>query len=148
MRRFATVNALACPQPGQIAFTRQQSPLGLGHAVLVRAHLIGDEPFAVLLADDLILSDTPCLTQLVDAYRQDRRQLVAVIEVPREHTSRYGILDVAKDDGTLVTVKGVVEKPEPAEAPSTLSIIGRYILKPEVFEHLARSAQAPAARSS
>lgn len=125
------------PEPGQIAFTRQQKPLGLGHAVLCARHLIGDEPFAVLLADDLILSSPPCLAQMVAAYAKTGGNLVAVEEVPREHTSRYGILDIAKDDGKLVTVKGVVEKPTPAKAPSTLSIIGRYILEPLVFEHLS-----------
>ncbi len=125
------------PEPGQIAFTRQQKPLGLGHAVLCARHLIGDEPFAVLLADDLILSDRPCLAQMVAAYAKTGGNMVAVEEVPREHTSRYGILDIAKDDGKLVTVKGVIEKPEPAKAPSTLSIIGRYILEPAVFEHLS-----------
>jgi UTP--glucose-1-phosphate uridylyltransferase len=125
------------PEPGQIAFTRQQKPLGLGHAVLCARHLIGDEPFAVLLADDLILSDPPCLRQMTDVRAKIGGSVVGIIEVPREHTNRYGVLDVAKDDGKLVTLKGVVEKPEPAKAPSNLSIIGRYILEPEVFEYLA-----------
>jgi UTP--glucose-1-phosphate uridylyltransferase len=124
-------------EPGQITFTRQQKPLGLGHAVLCARHLIGDEPFAVLLADDLILSERPCLKQMVTAYAKTGGNIVAVEEVPREHTNRYGVLDIAKDDGKLVSVKGVVEKPEPAKAPSTLSIIGRYILEPLVFEHLS-----------
>jgi UTP--glucose-1-phosphate uridylyltransferase len=127
------------PKPGQIAYTRQQEPLGLGHAVLCAKNLIGDEPFAVLLADDLILAETPCLKQMVDAHQKLRGNYVAVLDVPREHTNRYGILDVEDDDGHLVRVKGVVEKPEPAKAPSTLSIIGRYILEPEVFEHLTRT---------
>ncbi len=129
------------PQPGQIAYTRQQEPLGLGHAVLCARNLIGDEPFAVLLADDLILAEKPCLKQMVDAHKQLRGNYVAVMDVPREHTNRYGILDIDEDDGRLVKVKGVVEKPEPAKAPSTLSIIGRYILEPEVFEHLTRTAR-------
>jgi UTP--glucose-1-phosphate uridylyltransferase len=129
------------PGPGQIAYTRQQEPLGLGHAVWCARNLIGDEPFAVLLADDLILADTPCLKQMVDAHAKVAGNYVAVMDVPREHTNRYGILDVAKDDGRLVTVKGVVEKPEPNKAPSTLSIIGRYILQPEVFDHLGRTAR-------
>ncbi|HUK61249.1 MAG TPA: UTP--glucose-1-phosphate uridylyltransferase, partial [Stellaceae bacterium] len=127
------------PQPGQIAYTRQQEPLGLGHAVLCARHLVGDEPFAVLLADDLILADKACLRQMIDAHKKLRGNYVAVMDVPREHTNRYGILDVENDDGHLVRVKGVVEKPEPAKAPSTLSIIGRYILEPEVFEHLTRT---------
>ena len=126
------------PGPGQVAYTRQQEPLGLGHAVWCARHLVGDEPFAVLLADDLVLAETPCLKQLVDAYAETGGNLVAVMDVPREHTGRYGILDVSSDDGHRVEVAGLVEKPDPAVAPSTLSIIGRYILLPEVFGHLAR----------
>jgi UTP--glucose-1-phosphate uridylyltransferase len=138
--QFQTVTSWL-PEPGQIAYTRQQEPLGLGHAVLCAKNLIGNEPFAVLLADDLILSDTPCLKQMVDAYRKVEGNYVAVMDVPREHTNRYGILDIEEDDGHLVRVKGVVEKPDPAAAPSTLSIIGRYILQPEVFGHLARTTR-------
>jgi UTP--glucose-1-phosphate uridylyltransferase len=126
------------PRPGQIAYTRQQVPLGLGHAVWCARNLVGDEPFAVLLADDLILADKPCLTQMVDVHNETDGNVVAVMEVPRDQTNRYGILDVEQDDGRLVKMRGVVEKPEPAKAPSNLSIIGRYILQPEVFEHLAR----------
>jgi len=126
------------PSAGQVAYTRQQQPLGLGHAVLCARNFIGDEPFAVLLADDLILAQEPCLKQMVAAHEATGGNVVAVMEVPREHTNRYGILDVAKDDGRLVTVKGVVEKPKPEDAPSTLSIIGRYILEPDVFHHLSR----------
>ena len=126
------------PGPGQVAYTRQQEPLGLGHAVWCARHLVGDEPFAVLLADDLVLAETPCLKQLVDVYAETGGNLVAVMDVPREHTDRYGILDVSSDDGHGVEVAGLVEKPDPADAPSTLSIIGRYILLPEVFDHLAR----------
>jgi UTP--glucose-1-phosphate uridylyltransferase len=135
--QIAAVNAWM-PKPGQIAYTRQQVPLGLGHAVWCARNLVGDEPFAVLLADDLILADTPCLKQMVDAQSETQGNVVAVMEVPREHTNRYGVLDIDLDDGRLVAVKGVVEKPEPAVAPSNLSIIGRYILQPEVFDHLAR----------
>jgi UTP--glucose-1-phosphate uridylyltransferase len=126
------------PNPGQIAYTRQQLPLGLGHAVWCARHLVGEEPFAVLLADDLILADRPCLSQMVEAQRGTGGNMVAVMEVPREHTNRYGVLDIANDDGKLVAVKGLVEKPDPKVAPSNLSIIGRYLLQPEVFEHLAR----------
>jgi UTP--glucose-1-phosphate uridylyltransferase len=125
------------PRPGQVAYTRQQKPLGLGHAVWCARNLVGDEPFAVLLADDLILAETPCLKQLVEAHASTGGSLVAVMEVPHEHTNRYGVLDIAGDDGRLVAVKGVVEKPDPKVAPSNLSIIGRYILQPEVFDHLA-----------
>ena len=131
------LRSLLC-RPGEIVYTRQQEPLGLGHAVWCARHLVGDEPFAVLLADDLILAETPCLAQMVDAYRETGGNLVAVVDVPREETNRYGILDVARDDGRLAEAKGLVEKPDPAVAPSTLSIIGRYILQPEVFAELER----------
>ena len=125
------------PEPGQIAYTRQQTPLGLGHAVWCARALVGDEPFAVLLADDLMVCDTPCLAQMVEAYTETGGNLAAIIEVPRAQTARYGVLDVVSDDGRLVRAKGVVEKPDPAVAPSTLTIIGRYIIQPEVFGHLA-----------
>jgi UTP--glucose-1-phosphate uridylyltransferase len=129
------------PEPGHIAYTRQQTPLGLGHAVWCARALVGDEPFAVLLADDLMVCKTPCLKQMVEAYEEKGGNLVAVIEVPREHTRRYGVLDVVSDDGRLVRAKGVVEKPKPAVAPSTLTIIGRYIIQPRVFDHLARGVR-------
>jgi UTP--glucose-1-phosphate uridylyltransferase len=129
------------PHPGQIAYTRQQDPLGLGHAVWCARNLVGDEPFAVLLADDLILADTPCLQQMINAYRREEGNYVAVMDVPRAHTNRYGILDIEADDGHTVRARGVVEKPDPAKAPSTLSIIGRYILQPEVFDHLSRTGR-------
>src|SRR5437868_9060275 len=128
------------PPPGRIAYTRQQTPLGLGHAVWCARSLVGDEPFAVLLADDLMVCDTPCLAQMVEAYGKTGGNLAAIIEVPRAHTSRYGVLDVVSDEGRLVRAKGVVEKPDPAEAPSTLTIIGRYIIQPEVFGHLGNAA--------
>jgi UTP--glucose-1-phosphate uridylyltransferase len=124
------------PSPGQISYTRQMKPLGLGHAVWCARHLIGDEPFAVLLADDLVQSNTACLKQMIDLHAEIDGSVVAVVDVPREHTDRYGILDVDYDNGRLVSVKGLVEKPRPADAPSTLSIIGRYILQPEVFDYL------------
>jgi UTP--glucose-1-phosphate uridylyltransferase len=126
------------PKPGQVAYTRQQRPMGLGHAVWCARDLVGDEPFAVLLADDLILGKTPCLKQMVEARARTGGNVVAVMDVPRAQTRRYGVLDVERDDGTLVSVKGVVEKPAPEKAPSTLSIIGRYILEPEVFAQLAQ----------
>jgi UTP--glucose-1-phosphate uridylyltransferase len=122
-----------------VAFTRQQRPLGLGHAVWCARHLVGDEPFAVLLVDDLMVCDPPCLRQMVDAYAETGGNVVAVVEVPREHTSRYGVLDIVEDKGRLVRAKGVVEKPAPEEAPSNLTIIGRYIIQPEVFGHLERT---------
>ncbi len=118
---------------GKLFYTRQQQPLGLGHAVWCARKLVGDEPFAVLLPDDVVLAGTPCLQQMVEAYNEVGGNIVAVVDVPREHTNRYGILDVASDDGRLAAVKGLVEKPKPEVAPSTLSIIGRYILQPELF---------------
>ena len=124
------------PAAGDIAYTRQQAPLGLGHAVWCARHLVGDEPFAVLLVDDLMVGEPPCLKQMIDAYGETGGNLVAVVEVPREETRRYGVLDVVSDDGRLVQAKGVVEKPDPAAAPSTLTIIGRYIIQPEIFAHL------------
>ena len=123
-------------QPGSIATVRQQVPLGLGHAIWCARAFIGDDPFAILLPDDLVLSKTPCLKQLADAYRETGGNVVAVTEVPREQTNRYGILEIGKDDGHLVEVTGLVEKPAPADAPSNLSIIGRYVLMPEVIGYL------------
>jgi UTP--glucose-1-phosphate uridylyltransferase len=128
-------------RPGQISSTRQQKPLGLGHAVWCARNFIADEPFVVILADDLILAEPGCLAQMVEAYNEVGGNLVAVEDVPREQTRRYGILDVVEDDGNLVRAKGLVEKPDPAAAPSTLSIIGRYILQPEVFTHLDSQEQ-------
>lgn len=126
------------PEPGQISYTRQQKPLGLGHAVWCARYHIHDEPFAVLLADDLILAKPGCLKQMLEIYDDVGGNVVAVEDVPKEHTDRYGILDVVEDDGRLARAKGLVEKPEPDAAPSTLSIIGRYILQPEVFLELDR----------
>lgn len=125
-------------EPGSLLTVRQQVPHGLGHAIWCARAFIGDEPFAILLPDDLILSETPCLKQLADAYTQTGGNVVAVVEVPREHTNRYGILKTGADDGRLVEVRGLVEKPAPHEAPSTLSIIGRYVLMPEVIAHLGK----------
>jgi UTP--glucose-1-phosphate uridylyltransferase len=125
-------------EPGSLLTVRQQVPHGLGHAVWCARAFIGDEPFAILLPDDLILSETPCLQQLAEVYANTGGNVVAVVEVPREHTNRYGILHTGADDGRLVEIKGLVEKPAPHEAPSTLSIIGRYILMPEVIAHLEK----------
>ena len=125
------------PDPGQITYTRQMDPLGLGHAVWCARKYIDDEPFAVLLADDLVLASKPCLQQLIESYQITPGNIVAAMDVLPEHTNRYGILDVEKDEGQLVSVKGLVEKPLRANAPSNLAIIGRYILMPEVFNHLA-----------
>lgn len=121
---------------GTIAYTRQQEPLGLGHAVWCARNLVGDEPFAVLLADDLVKAEEPCLAQMIEIYNEVGGNVVAVMDVPREHTRRYGVLDVVEDDGKLARAQGLVEKPEPDVAPSNLSVIGRYVLQPEVFHEL------------
>jgi len=131
------------PPAGQIAYTRQREPLGLGHAVWCARNFIDNEPFAVLLADDLILAEKPVLKQMVEAFNETGGNIVAVMDVPRAHTNRYGILDVAHDDGRLIAAKGMIEKPSPDKAPSTASVVGRYILMPRVFDHL--SAQQPGA---
>ncbi len=129
----------ATQQPaGSVVYTRQPEPLGLGHAVRCAAKLVGGEPFAVLLADDLVLAEKPCLAQMVEVHAETGGNVVAVMDVPRAQTSRYGVLDVVSDDGRLAKAQGLVEKPKPEEAPSTLSIIGRYILQPEVMTELAQ----------
>ncbi|MEC8174904.1 MAG: UTP--glucose-1-phosphate uridylyltransferase GalU [Pseudomonadota bacterium] len=125
-------------EPGQISYTRQMDPMGLGHAVWCARKHVGNEPVAVLLADDLIMSKAPCLGQLIDVHKETGGNVVAVEEVPDEQTDRYGVLDIDSDDGTRASVRGLVEKPDPSEAPSRLVIIGRYVLMPEVFEHLAK----------
>jgi UTP--glucose-1-phosphate uridylyltransferase len=126
------------PPPGSLSYTRQQEPLGLGHAVWCARHLVGDEPFAVFLVDELMLSEKPCMTQVVDLYNQRGGCIFALAEVPDEDTNKYGIVDVAADDGRVIDIQGMVEKPEPAAAPSNLCIIGRYVLQPEVFAYLGR----------
>jgi UTP--glucose-1-phosphate uridylyltransferase len=126
------------PEPGNVIFTRQQAPLGLGHAIWCARHIVGNEPFAVILADDLVKSKTPCIRQLVDAHADNPgHNFVAVMDVPRSDTRKYGILDVEWEKGALAKARGLVEKPAPEEAPSTLSIIGRYILQPSIFDILS-----------
>ena len=122
---------------GQLFCTRQPRPLGLGHAVWCARKLVGDEPFAILLPDDVVNHDTGCLRQMIETYNQHGGNVVAVKDVPQQETSKYGILDIDTDNGKTVSIKGLVEKPKPEDAPSTLSIIGRYILQPEVFNYLA-----------
>jgi UTP--glucose-1-phosphate uridylyltransferase len=123
-------------EPGQYVYVRQSVPLGVGHAIWCARGLINSEPVAVLLPDDLILSETPCVKQLLDVYRKVGGNVIAVESVPREETARYGVIDAAGDEGTVIEAKGIVEKPAPDDAPSTLAVIGRYILQPEVFEAL------------
>ena len=121
---------------GAIAYTRQNQPLGLGHAVWCARRLLGDEPFAVLLPDDVIAAETPCLQQMVEAHAETGGNMVAAMEVPDKMISSYGVLDVKEDMGSVVSVKGMVEKPPREAAPSNLAVIGRYILTPKVMENL------------
>jgi UTP--glucose-1-phosphate uridylyltransferase len=121
---------------GAIAYVRQREALGLGHAVWCARRLVADEPFAVILPDDVIAGDPPCLAQMVEAYEKTGANMVAAMEVPYEKASAYGVLDVEEDMGALVRAKGMVEKPKPEDAPSNLAVIGRYILTPKIFENL------------
>ena len=121
---------------GAIAYIRQHKALGLGHAVWCARRLIGNEPFAVVLPDDVIAAEKPCLQQMVEAYDETGGNIVATMEVPPEKASSYGVLDVHKDMGQLVKVKGLVEKPPAGQAPSNLAVIGRYILNPSVLRSL------------
>lgn len=121
---------------GEIAYIRQREALGLGHAVWCARRLVGDEPFAVILTDDVIAAERPVLAQMVDAYQQTGGNIVAAMEVAPSKASAYGLLDIKEDMGSLVSVKGMVEKPEPEDAPSNLAVIGRYILTPEIMRNL------------
>ena len=127
----------SCEIPeGKLHLAYQDEPLGLGHAIWCARDFVGDEPFAIMLPDDVVLAEKGCLTQMIEIYDKSGGNLVAVMDVPKEDTGKYGILDVHSDDGKLADIKGLVEKPDPKDAPSTLSIIGRYILQPEIFEKL------------
>ncbi len=126
---------------GAIAYVRQNRPLGLGHAVWCARRLVGDEPFAVILTDDVIDAEKPCLAQMMEAYEETGGNIVAAMEVPHERTAAYGVLDLSEDMGSLVRVKGMVEKPKPEDAPSNLAVIGRYILTPQVMQNLNMKKQ-------
>ncbi|AXI56543.1 UTP--glucose-1-phosphate uridylyltransferase (plasmid) [Pseudoseohaeicola sp. NH-UV-7] len=123
-------------ESGAIAYIRQHKALGLGHAVWCARRLIADEPFAVILPDDVIAAEKPCLQQMVEAYHETGGNMVAAMEVPPEKASSYGVLDVQDDMGSMVSVKGMVEKPAAGQAPSNLAVIGRYILAPSVLQRL------------
>lgn len=123
---------------GAIAYIRQHKPLGLGHAVWCARRLVGNEPFAVILPDDIIAADKPCLKQMVEAYEETGGSMVATMEVSPEKTSSYGVLDVESQSGDVVKVKGMVEKPAAGTAPSNLAVIGRYILSPKIMQNLNR----------
>lgn len=128
---------------GTIAYLRQHKALGLGHAVSCARKMIGDEPFAVILPDDVIAAEKPCLQQMVEAHAETGGAMVATMEVSPEQASSYGVLDIAGQDGRIVKVSGMVEKPPMGTAPSNLAVIGRYILTPQVlknFDHIGRGA--------
>ena len=124
--------------PGSVIYVRQQQPAGLGHAVWCARHLVGDEPVAILLADDLIKGRS-CMKEMVDAY--DGGNMVAVMDVPRDQTGAYGIVTLGKTHGQKVDIAGLVEKPMPADAPSTTAVVGRYIISPSVFDTLGLQEQ-------
>ncbi|WP_458792040.1 UTP--glucose-1-phosphate uridylyltransferase GalU [Yoonia sp. MH D7] len=121
---------------GAIAYMRQHRPLGLGHAVWCARRLVGNEPFAVILPDDVIAAEKPCLQQMIEAYAETGGSMVATMEVAPEKTSAYGVLDISGQNGPVVNVRGMVEKPPLGEAPSNLAVIGRYILSPKIMQNL------------
>jgi UTP--glucose-1-phosphate uridylyltransferase len=139
LRQVRAISDLA-----QVAYVRQKEQLGLGHAVLMAKDLIGHEPFAVILPDDVVVADRPCIGQLIHAYHQTHSSVVAVMEVPPAETSRYGIIAAEPsedplDHGRLHKVRALVEKPPPGEAPSNLAVIGRYVLTPKIFDKLEQT---------
>jgi UTP--glucose-1-phosphate uridylyltransferase len=137
LRQIRAISDLA-----QVYYVRQKEQLGLGHAVLCAKDLVGHEPFAVILSDDVVVGERPCIGQLVHAYEKTHSSVVAVMEVPKEETSRYGVIagePADPSDPRLYKVSGLVEKPDPADAPSNLAIIGRYILTPKIFDKLEQT---------
>ncbi len=124
------------PEGVSCIYIRQGVPLGLGHAVLCARPAVGDEPFFVHLADDLIDSEEACLKQLAEDYAKHGSSIVAVEDVPAENTSSYGIVDIKDNDAKSQPIDGIVEKPQPADAPSTKAVVGRYLLTPEIFDKL------------
>jgi UTP--glucose-1-phosphate uridylyltransferase len=137
LRQIRAISDLA-----QVAYVRQKEQLGLGHAVLVTKELVGHEPFAVILSDDVVIGQRPCIGQLLHAYQETHCSVVAVTEVPPSETSRYGIIGADKvgdDDSRLFKINEVVEKPSPEKAPSNLAIIGRYVLTPKIFDKLEQT---------
>ncbi len=127
------------PKTGTIIYTRQNEPLGLGHAIWCARDIVGNEPFAVLLADDLIKSDVPVLSQMMTKFDKLQSSIAAVMEVEKDKTDQYGILDAVPIDNDIVKVNAMIEKPAPEKAPSNLAIIGRYILTPEIFKLLGKN---------
>jgi UTP--glucose-1-phosphate uridylyltransferase len=132
----------ALPEAGTVSFTRQQSPLGLGHAVWCAREIVGNEPFALLLPDVLVQHERGCLAQMIDAAQtlEPNANIIAVEEVPTERVQMYGVVGVGPSKGKAFSITKMVEKPKPSEAPSNLSITGRYILQPEIFGILEKQA--------
>ncbi|MDV6344329.1 UTP--glucose-1-phosphate uridylyltransferase GalU [Nitrosomonas sp. Is37] len=124
------------PKDINCVYIRQSEPLGLGHAVLCAQPVIGDEPFAVLLADDLIDAEPPVIKQMIQAYDYNRCSVISVQQVPKEETSSYGIVESKYRDESLEWISRIVEKPKPEDAPSTLAVVGRYVFTPRIFHHL------------
>jgi len=127
------------PEAGEMSFVRQMAPLGLGHAVWCARDVIGNEPFAVMLPDVIVDAEVPCLKQLTDAHERTGANIVAVEQVPESETHKYGVIAPKSRDGRLVEMTGMVEKPKQGTAPSNLSIAGRYVLRPEIFDILSRT---------
>ncbi len=138
LRRIRHIGDLAT-----ISYVRQKEQLGLGHAVLVAKELVGHEPFAVILSDDVVVGEQPCIGQLMDAFERTHSSVVAVMDVPPEDTSRYGVIDpdpaAETGDSRLYKLRGLVEKPAAGTAPSTLAVIGRYVLTPKIFDKLEQT---------
>jgi UTP--glucose-1-phosphate uridylyltransferase len=129
------------PGPGQLAYVRQMEPLGLGHAVWCARHIVGDEPFAVLLADELILADPPALASMIEIHERTGGNVVLVDEIPNEATGQYGIIEPGPKSGSAMEVVSMVEKPDPSVAPSNLAIIGRYVLTAPIMEILETTGE-------
>lgn len=129
----------AISQLADIYYVRQKEPLGLGHAVLCARRFIGDEPFAVLLGDDILTSQKPCLKEMMDEYEQSQTSVVAVMEVPWDQTHKYGIVDIEQSGNSIAPVKDIVEKPGPGLAPSNYAVVGRYVLDPAIFKLLEQA---------
>ncbi len=128
------------PEGVRCIYTRQAEPLGLGHAVLCAQNVVGNEPFAVILADDLMDSQPPAMARMAEIFAQEQCSLLGVEEVPRDQTQSYGIVTIDKMQGDTARIHSIVEKPKPADAPSNLAVIGRYVLTPKIFERLAEVA--------
>ena len=126
------------PSHVKCIYTRQSEPLGLGHAVLQAKTIINDEPFAVLLADDLTDAKTPVLKQLISQHQKEQASVIAIEDIPKDKTVQYGIVDVSDSKNNLYKINSIVEKPQPKDAPSTLGVIGRYVFNPEIFDCLEK----------